>query len=66
MLMRLRNLVGDEQLRCVATSATLATEGTFPQQQEAIAAVASNLFGATFDSVRPPLSIKDLRRETHK
>jgi superfamily II DNA/RNA helicase/very-short-patch-repair endonuclease len=50
LMRRLRNLVGDEQLRCVATSATLATEGTFTQQQVAIAGVASNLFGAPFDS----------------
>jgi len=49
LMRRLRNLVGGENLRCIATSATLATEGTFPEQQAAIADVANSLFGAKFE-----------------
>jgi hypothetical protein len=62
LMRRLRNLVGGENLRCVATSATLATEGTFAQQQAAIASVASLLLGTDFD----PSSIvgETLRRRT--
>jgi ATP-dependent helicase YprA (DUF1998 family)/very-short-patch-repair endonuclease len=62
LMRRLKNLVGGEKLRCVATSATLATEGTFAQQQTAIASVASSLFGSRFE----PSSVvgETLRRRT--
>jgi ATP-dependent helicase YprA (DUF1998 family)/very-short-patch-repair endonuclease len=62
LMRRLRSLVGGTNLHCVATSATLATEGTFVQQQNAIASVASSLFGTKFE----PNSIvgETLRRRT--
>jgi ATP-dependent helicase YprA (DUF1998 family)/very-short-patch-repair endonuclease len=62
LMRRLRNFVGGENLRCIATSATLATEGAFSQQQQAIAKVASDLFGTPFE----PSSIvgETLRRRT--
>ncbi len=59
---RLRDNCGGEHLRCVGTSATLAGEGTFEQQQEEVAKVASLLFGTP---VKPQCVIGEtLRRAT--
>lgn len=59
---RLRNRLGAEKLQCVGTSATLASGGTFTEQQTEIANVASTLFGAP---VKPEFIIGEtLQRET--
>lgn len=42
----------DITMQCVGTSATLATGGTLEEQQDAIASVASRIFGAPFDADR--------------
>ena len=62
LVRRVRNLCESPDLQCVGTSATLATGGTFNQQQQAIAALASRLFGA---QVKPERIIGEtLRRVT--
>jgi hypothetical protein len=43
---RLREACQAKDLLCVGTSATLATEGTYAEQRAAVAAVASQIFGA--------------------
>jgi len=59
---RVRDRVGDHNLLCVGTSATMSSEGTFQQQQAEVARVASQLFGST---VRPENVIGEtLRRAT--
>jgi ATP-dependent helicase YprA (DUF1998 family) len=50
LVRRLRHSIRSNQLCCVGTSATLATEGSYAEQQSAIAQVASKLFG---DTVKP-------------
>ncbi len=47
---RLREASGSEVLRCVGTSATLSTEGTYEERRQHLAQVGSRLFGA---EVRP-------------
>jgi ATP-dependent helicase YprA (DUF1998 family) len=60
---RVREISGNPQLQCIGTSATLAGSGTFTQQQQQVAEVASRLFGAT---VKPERIIGEtLRRVTH-
>ena len=59
---RVRDRVGDQNLLCVGTSATMSSEGTFQQQQAEVARVASQLFGTT---VKPENVIGEtLRRAT--
>src|ERR1700690_902893 len=59
---RVRDRVGDQNLLCVGTSATMSSEGTFQQQQVEVARIASQLFGAT---VKPENVIGEtLRRAT--
>jgi ATP-dependent helicase YprA (DUF1998 family)/very-short-patch-repair endonuclease len=59
---RVRDRVGDQNLLCVGTSATMSSQGTFQQQQTEVARVASQLFGAT---VKPENVIGEtLRRAT--
>jgi len=50
LVRRLRYATRSNHLCCIGTSATLATEGTYSEQQRAIADVASKLFG---DIVKP-------------
>jgi superfamily II DNA/RNA helicase/very-short-patch-repair endonuclease len=62
LMRRLHNLVGAEDMLCVGTSATLASRGTFAEQQVEIAQLARTLFGEKFE----PSSIvgETLRRAT--
>jgi ATP-dependent helicase YprA (DUF1998 family) len=62
LMRRLRNLVGADDMLCVGTSATLASRGTFAEQQVEIAQLGRTLFGANFE----PFSIvgETLRRAT--
>jgi hypothetical protein len=46
LVRRLREACDAPRLTCVGTSATLATRGTFAEQQQAIAEVAGTLFGS--------------------
>ena len=50
LVRRLREAAGSESLRCVGTSATLSTEGSYEERQERLAEVSSRLFGS---EVRP-------------
>lgn len=62
LVRRVRDVCENPALQCVGTSATLAGGGTFIEQQELIAAVASKIFGT---SVRPTSVIGEtLRRST--
>ena len=56
LVRRLREASGSDQLRCVGTSATMAT-GTFDERRKIVADVASNLFGA-------PVAATDVIGET--
>lgn len=62
MVRRLRELCGQESLRCIGTSATLAGQGTYDQQRNEVARVASLLFGAPVD--RDGVIMETLRRTT--
>jgi ATP-dependent helicase YprA (DUF1998 family) len=46
LIRRVREACQAEHLQCVGTSATMSSEGTFDDQREVVARVASNLFGA--------------------
>lgn len=46
LVRRVRDRLATEKLQCVGTSATLVGEGTFAEQQEEVARVATQLFGA--------------------
>ncbi len=46
LVRRIRDRLGSTHLQTVGTSATLAGEGTFEEQQRQVASVASQLFGA--------------------
>lgn len=62
LVRRLRDLCENPGLQCVGTSATLAGDGTYLEQQRQIAGVATSLFGAT---VKPERVIGEtLRRIT--
>ncbi len=62
LVRRVRDHCGGNTLQCVGTSATLAGEGTFDEQQVEVANVASLLFGAP---VKPESVIGEtLRRAT--
>jgi superfamily II DNA/RNA helicase len=45
LVRRLRDLCGAPGIQCIGTSATMTTDGDEDQQREAVAAVASTLFG---------------------
>jgi ATP-dependent helicase YprA (DUF1998 family)/very-short-patch-repair endonuclease len=45
LIRRLRDKCGGDLLQCIGTSATMAGEGTYDQQREEVARVASQLFG---------------------
>ena len=47
MVRRLRNLCGQDNLRCIGTSATVAGQGSYAEQRKEVARVATVLFGAT-------------------
>ncbi len=61
MLRRLRHLCGQDNLRCIGTSATLAGEGSYDEQRQEAARVASMLFGAP---VEPEGVITETLRRT--
>jgi len=62
LVRRVRDACDAEDLQCIGTSATLAGPGTFEEQREEIAAVATKLFGGT---VEPGMVIGEtLRRAT--
>lgn len=46
---RVREAFAADQLQCVGTSATLASEGSYGEQRAAVARAASSLFGAPVD-----------------
>ena len=46
LVRRVRDRLEADQLQCIGTSATLATEGSFDEQRARIADVATNLFGS--------------------
>jgi len=48
LVRRLRDAVRSPQMQCIGTSATLASEGTYAEQQEKVATVASIFFGTRF------------------
>ena len=50
LVRRVRERTGSKSIQCVGTSATMATEGTALQRREAVAEVATKLFGATVTS----------------
>ncbi|MCE0540440.1 protein kinase [Kineosporia rhizophila] len=50
LIRRVREACETGNLQCVGTSATMSSEGTFAQQQKAVAEVASTLFGT---EIRP-------------
>jgi len=56
LVRRLREACGSEQLRCVGTSATMAT-GSYEERRAVVAGVASELFGA-------PVHVDDVIGET--
>ncbi len=45
LIRRVREACQSERLQCVGTSATMSSEGTFEEQKEVVALVASTLFG---------------------
>jgi ATP-dependent helicase YprA (DUF1998 family)/very-short-patch-repair endonuclease len=49
LMRRLRDLVGADDMLCVGTSATLASRGTFADQQVEISQLGRTLFGANFE-----------------
>ena len=62
LIRRVRELVLATDMRCVGTSATLAGSGTYEEQRQEIARVASQLFGA---KVKPEHVIGEtIRRAT--
>lgn len=58
---RVRDRLAVDELQCVGTSATLASEGTFDQQREEVARVATQLFGT---SVHPEHVIGETLQRT--
>ena len=62
LIRRIRDACAAERLQCIGTSATLASGGTFEDQQQQVASVATRLFGST---VKPERIIGEtLRRVT--
>ncbi len=49
LIRRLRNRLDAGELQCVGTSATMASGGTFAEQQKEVARVAAKLFGASVE-----------------
>lgn len=47
LVRRVKNALSADNLQMVSTSATLTGAGTFDQQRQEVAAVASRLFGST-------------------
>lgn len=56
LVRRVREASGSAHLRCVGTSATMSTEGTFEDRQARVAEVAATIFGA---EVRPSETIAE-------
>lgn len=64
LVRRVRDALDATEMRCVGTSATLATTGSFEAQQQEVAAVATKMFGT---SVQPKHVIGEtLRRSTEE
>ncbi len=61
MVRRLRHLCGQDNLRCIGTSATVAGQGSYAEQREEVAEVATMLFGAP---VEPEGVIMETLRRT--
>ncbi|MHC1767595.1 MAG: hypothetical protein AB9869_25505 [Verrucomicrobiia bacterium] len=61
LVRRVKNALSAEALQVVGTSATLAGAGTFDQQRQEVAAMASRLFGST---VKPEHVIGETLRRT--
>ena len=49
LVRRMREYTGAADMQCVGTSATIAGEGSYEEQQAEISAVASTMFGATIE-----------------
>lgn len=62
MVRRLRKLCGKDNLRCIGTSATLTGSGSYDEQRDEVAKVASMLFGAPVE--RDSVIMETLRRTT--
>jgi superfamily II DNA/RNA helicase/very-short-patch-repair endonuclease len=50
LVRRVRDRLDAPNMRCIGTSATMSTAGTFKDQQADVAAVASKIFGATVEA----------------
>jgi superfamily II DNA/RNA helicase/very-short-patch-repair endonuclease len=50
LVRRVRDRLDAPDMRCIGTSATMSTAGTFQEQQAEVAAVASKIFGATVEA----------------
>lgn len=61
MVRRLRQLCGQDKLRCIGTSATLAGQGSYDEQRIEVGKIASMLFGST---VEPEGVIMETLRRT--
>lgn len=46
LIRRVREILAADTMQCIGTSATLASEGSFPEQQTRIAEVATKIFGS--------------------
>jgi hypothetical protein len=62
LIRRLRGAVGDRQLQCIGTSATLAGPGTRAKQREEVAELARRLFGTSIPAAN--VIGESLRRAT--
>lgn len=64
LVRRVRERLSPEKLQCIGTSATMASEGTAKNKQEAVANVASKLFSMPVDASH--VVIEELERVTDK
>lgn len=49
LVRRVRNRLEAEDLLCIGTSATLASEGSFEEQQQEVAVLGTRIFGSSFE-----------------
>ena len=64
LVRRVRERLSPENLQCIGTSATMASEGTARNKQEVVAGVASKLFSTTVDPSH--VIVEELERVTEK
>jgi Lhr-like helicase len=64
LVRRVREQLSPEKLQCIGTSATMASEGSARNKQEAVASVASKLFSTVVDPSH--VIIEELERVTDK